>query len=98
MKVRRLETFLVLSTGVIVLSLPDFILNPLGFQQLQTKILGINLRTGDKGIFPLAHVVDVEYNDFDPAGVEEKKERYLLDYLGSVQCAQKGVEIIVQVI
>jgi len=57
---------------------------------------GINLRTGDKGIFPLAHVVDVEYNDFDPAGVEEKKERYLLDYLGSVQCAQKGVEIIVQ--
>ena len=98
MKVRRLETFLVLSTEVIVLSLPDFILNPLGFQQLQIKNLGINLRTGDKGIFPLAHVVDVEYNDFDPAGVEEKKERYLLDYLGSVQCAQKGVEIIVQVI
>ena len=92
------EKFLVLSTGVIVLSLPDFILNPLGFQQLQIKNLGINLRTGDKGIFPLAHVVDVEYNDFDPAGVEEKKERYLLDYLGSVQCAQKGVEIIVQVI
>ena len=87
-----------MSTEVIVLSLPYFILNPLGFQQLQTKILGINLRTGDKGIFPLAHVVDVEYNDFDPAGVEEKKERYLLDYLGSVQCAQKGVEIIVQVI
>lgn len=58
---------------------------------------GINLRTGEKGIFPLAHVVDVDYNDFDPAGVEEKKERYLLDYLGSVQCAQKGVEIIVQV-
>ena len=39
----------------------------------------------------------MDYNDFDPAGVEEKKERYLLDYLGSVQCAQKGVEIIVQV-
>ena len=57
---------------------------------------GINLRTGEKGIFPLAQVVDVEYNDFDPAGVEEKKERYLLDYLGSVQCAMKGVEIIVQ--
>ena len=57
---------------------------------------GINLRTGEKGIFPLAHVVDVEYNDFDPAGVEEKKERYLLDYLGSVACAMKGVEIIVQ--
>ena len=95
---RRYGTFLVLSSVVIVVSLPHFILNPLGFQQLQTKILGINLRTGDKGIFPLAHVVDVEYNDFDPAGVEEKKERYLLDYLGSVQCAQKGVEIIVQVI
>ena len=60
----------------------------------------------------MAHVVDVDYNDFDPAGEEvghhslsqyerlslqEKKERYLLDYLGSVSCAQKGVEIIVQV-
>ena len=88
---------------------------------MMTLMAGINLRTGDKGIFPLAHVVDVDYNDFDPAGVEvtvnnniassvtvpvfilicprfqEKKERYLLDYLGSVQCAQKGVEIIVQV-
>ena len=31
---------------------------------------GINLRTGEKGIFPLAHVVDVDYNDFDPSGVE----------------------------
>lgn len=38
----------------------------------------------------------MDYNDFDPSGVEEKKERYLLDYLGSVSCAQKGVEIIVQ--
>jgi hypothetical protein len=29
---------------------------------------GANLRTGLIGIFPLAHVVDVEYNDFDPNG------------------------------
>ena len=43
-------------------------------------------------------MVDVDYNDFDPAGVEERKERYLLDYLGSVQCAQhKGTRIITQV-
>ena len=55
------------------------------------------MRTSQKGIFPLAHVVDVDYNDFDPASVEERKERYLLDYLGSVQCAQKGAEIIIQV-
>ena len=37
---------------------------------MMTLMAGINLRTGDKGIFPLAHVVDVDYNDFDPAGVE----------------------------
>ena len=37
---------------------------------MMTLTAGINLRTGDKGIFPLAHVVDVDYNDFDPAGVE----------------------------
>ena len=68
------------------------------YKTIHCKLIsGINLRTGEKGIFPLAHVVDVDYNDFDPAGVEEKKERYLLEYLGSVQCAQKGVEIIVQV-
>ena len=60
-------------------------------------ISGINLRTGRQGIFPLAHVVDVDYNDFDPTKVDERKERYLLDYLGSVQCAHKGVEIIIQV-
>ena len=58
---------------------------------------GLNLRTGEKGIFPLAHVVDVDYNDIYCAGEEEKKERYLLDYLGSVQCAHKGSDIIVQV-
>jgi hypothetical protein len=64
---------------------------------MKTMISGINLRTGRCGIFPLAHVVDVEYNDFDPTGVDGPKKRYLLDYLGSVQCAQKGVEIIIQV-
>ena len=37
---------------------------------VMTLTAGSNLRTGDKGIFPLAHVVDVDYNDFDPAGVE----------------------------
>ena len=31
------------------------------------------MRTGDKGIFPLAHVVDVEYNDFDPTGFKMNK-------------------------
>ena len=64
---------------------------------MKTLISGINLRTGHQGIFPLAHVVDVEYNDFDPTGIYERKERYLLDYLGIVQFAQKAVEIIIQV-
>ena len=35
---------------------------------------GLNLRTGEKGIFPVAHVVDVDYNDFDPAGVEVRTD------------------------
>ena len=39
---------------------------------------GINLRTGEKGIFPLAHVVDVDYNDFDPSGVEVRILQSLL--------------------
>ena len=63
---------------------------------MKTVSSGIYLRTGRQSIFPLAHVVDVEYNDFDPTGVDGRKDRYLLDYLGSVQCAQKGVEIIIQ--
>ena len=41
---------------------------------------GINLRTGEKGIFPLAHVVDVDYNDFDPSGVEVRN-LYLESFL-----------------
>ena len=40
---------------------------------------GINLRTGQQGVFPEAHVVDVDYNDFDPAAAEEKKERYIFE-------------------
>jgi len=60
---------------------------------------GINLRTGKQGIFPLAHVVDVDYNDFDPSGSEERKERYILDFVGSVQCRHhKGTEIITQAV
>lgn len=56
---------------------------------------GINLRTGLKGIFPSALVTDVEYSDFvvEPNSDESlaainfrvKKERYLLDFLGSVE-------------
>ena len=56
------------------------------------------MRTGCQGIFPLAHVVDVDYNDFDPCGrlgsgggllgggsaADGRKERYLLNYLGSI--------------
>ena len=42
---------------------------------------GINLRTGEKGIFPLAHVVDVDYNDFDPSGVEVRILQSLLSSL-----------------
>ena len=44
------------------------------------NVTGINLRTGEKGIFPVAHVVDVDYNDFDPAGVEVIVENTTAEY------------------
>jgi len=63
---------------------------------------GANLRTGDEGIFPLAHVVDVDYSDFDPVTGgqrDDKKERYLLDYLGSVETSlYKGNIVLCQAI
>eukprot|EP00096_Caligus_rogercresseyi_P014610 TRINITY_DN7113_c0_g1_i1.p1 TRINITY_DN7113_c0_g1~~TRINITY_DN7113_c0_g1_i1.p1 ORF type:complete len:476 (+),score=92.14 TRINITY_DN7113_c0_g1_i1:231-1658(+) len=60
---------------------------------------GVNLRTGKQGIFPLAHVVDVEYNDFDPNLGDDRKERYLLDYLGSVESSlYKGNAVLCQAV
>lgn len=63
-------------------------------------VAGANLRTGKIGIFPLAHVVDVEYNDFDPNGVSsERKERYLLEYIGSVEShLYKGNAVLCQAV
>lgn len=68
--------------------------------RMMWKILnGANLRTGKQGIFPSAHVVDVEYNDFDPSGSEDRKERYLLDYLGSVESSlYKGNAVLCQAV
>jgi len=54
------------------------------YDQIKTNFIflsipGANLRTDQQGIFPLAHVVDVDYNDFDPNGRhDDRKERYLL--------------------
>ncbi len=61
--------------------------------------LGANLRTGQQGIFPVAHVVDVDYNDFDPnRSNDDRKERYLLEYLGSVESSlYKGNVVLCQV-
>lgn len=56
---------------------------------------GINLRTQRRGIFPSAYVVDVDY-DFDPDGKRVNKERYILDFLGSVETlAHKGESVVV---
>ena len=54
------------------------------YKCIKIYFLGANLRSGEIGIFPIAHVVDVEYNDFDPDNTrrDDKKERYLLDYIG----------------
>ena len=59
---------------------------------------GINLRTGQKGIFPAALVTDVEYSEFvteqncddilPNINFRVKRERYLLDFLGSVEVMQ----------
>lgn len=60
---------------------------------------GVNLRTGRQGIFPSAYAVDLEYNDFDPNAQKVKKERYLLDYLGSVETlAHKGTGVVCQAV
>ena len=55
---------------------------------------GVNLRTGRQGIFPAAHVTDVDYSDFDPTVPKVKKERYLLSYLGSIETlCHKGNQV-----
>lgn len=60
---------------------------------------GVNLRTGRQGIFPSAYAVDLDYNDFDPATVEMKRERYQLGYLGSVETlAHKGTGVVCQAV
>ena len=55
---------------------------------------GINLRTGIRGVFPSALVTDVDYSEFVVEANDDilpnitfkaKKERYLLDFLGSVE-------------
>ncbi len=57
------------------------------------------MRSGEVGIFPLAHVVDVDYNDFDPVTGDDKKERFLLDYCGSVETSlYKGNIVLCQAI
>ncbi|KAJ2954226.1 hypothetical protein O0L34_g2469 [Tuta absoluta] len=60
---------------------------------------GVNLRTGQQGIFPSAYAVDMEYNDFDPANAKVKRERYLLGYMGSVETlAHKGTGVVCQAV
>lgn len=60
---------------------------------------GVNLRTGRQGIFPSAYAVDLDYNDFDPAAQKVKQERYLLNYLGSVETmAHKGTGVVCQAV
>lgn len=55
---------------------------------------GINLRTGRRGIFPSAYVIDIDY-DFDQDGRRVNKERYMLSYMGSMETtAHKGEHII----
>ncbi|KAL4717756.1 hypothetical protein ACJJTC_000905 [Scirpophaga incertulas] len=60
---------------------------------------GVNLRTGQQGIFPTAYAVDMDYSDFDPANTKIKRERYLLGYMGSVETlAHKGTGVVCQAV
>ncbi|XP_054918418.1 JNK-interacting protein 1 isoform X2 [Dermacentor andersoni] len=60
---------------------------------------GVNLRTGATGIFPSAYVIDADYSDFGSEGQQIRKERYLLDFLGSVEVScHKGSEVFCQAI
>ncbi|XP_039286821.1 JNK-interacting protein 1-like isoform X2 [Nilaparvata lugens] len=60
---------------------------------------GVNLRTGQQGIFPSAYAVDTEYNDFDTTVPKEKRERFLLGYLGSVETLRhKGNSVLCQAV
>ena len=59
----------------------------------------MNLRSGLQGIFPSAYVVDVEYNDFDPSANKVKMERYVVNYLGSIETLyHKGNEVLCQAV
>ncbi|XP_065351025.1 JNK-interacting protein 1 [Cloeon dipterum] len=68
---------------------------------------GVNMRTRRQGSFPSAYAVDLEYREFDPetaageeeAPVAERRERFLLDYLGSIECLQpKGNAVLCQAV
>ncbi|KAJ8876993.1 hypothetical protein PR048_021445 [Dryococelus australis] len=64
-----------------------------------TNIGGVNLRSGVRGIFPSAYVVDMDYSDFDPSTPKVKRERYLLGYLGSVETKyHKGNKVLCQAV
>ncbi|XP_023238977.1 JNK-interacting protein 1-like isoform X1 [Centruroides sculpturatus] len=56
---------------------------------------GINLRTSKSGIFPSAYVTDIDYNDFGSENSRSKKERYLVDFLGSIEVtSHKGNDVL----
>jgi len=66
---------------------------------------GVNMRTRRQGAFPSAYAVDLEYREFDPEAVveesaaAERRERFLLDYLGSIECLQpKGNAVLCQAV
>ncbi|CAM1302614.1 MAPK8IP1 (predicted) [Pycnogonum litorale] len=60
---------------------------------------GINLHSQKSGVFPCSHIVDVEFADFDPELTKVRKERFLLEYLGSVQVVKhRGIDVICQAV
>jgi hypothetical protein len=64
---------------------------------------GTNLRTGQTGIFPLAHVFEVDFEDVGPVtslGLPfHEKDTFYLTYLATVEVAHhKGNDVLVQAI
>lgn len=66
---------------------------------------GVNIRTGERGIFPVSVITDWEYCEFTeldrfpktkpPVNFRIQRERYLVDFLGSIEVSEaKGESVL----
>ena len=76
-----------------IISIESFII-----EHLFTLFIGVNLKTGMKGIFPSVYATDLSLLD-DPDGDGKRVMKFRLQFLGSVEVGySKGTEVISQAI